>query len=263
MKTLKQLVKKIPIINDWTILLYQKLWTKQKLSTTYWIDKITENVDFKVVQIGSNDGQINDPLSGIIKRNSKWEVLFVEPVSYLFDKLQTSYPKKPRFRFENAFINDGSEQVFYWVKKEAIESLPELPIWYDQLGSLDKEHIIKHLKNFVEIEKLHPFIVEDTIQGMTMYELFQKYKIAQLYLLHIDTEGADWKILSQLDLTKYTPLIILFEHRHLQNAERESAISFLKNIYYIFQFAGDFLCVRKKGNNMSIGDLIGLRISEH
>ncbi len=134
---------------------------------------------------------------------------------------------------------------------------------YNQLGSFDKKHILKHLKNFVNLEKLSPFIVEETIQGMTLSELFQKHKIEQLDIFHVDTEGADWEILSQLDLAKYTPLIILFEHRHLQSFEKESAINFLKNSYHLFQISGDFLCIRKQNNNLSIQDLISLRISEH
>jgi FkbM family methyltransferase len=263
MKTIKQLVKKIPLINNLAILLYQKIWNKRKLSITYWIDKMTENVDLQIVQIGSNDGQINDPLFGLINQNSRWKVLFVEPVSYLFENLKNNYQEKPRFKFENAILNDGSNQTFYWLKEEAIESLPNLPIWYNQLGSFDKNHIVKHLKNFVALEKLEPFIVESTIQGITLSALLQKHKIARLDILHIDTEGADWKILSQLNLSKYSPLIILLEYEHLPDSEREAAVNFLKNLYYIFRFAGDFLCVRKEDNYLSIKDLISLRISEH
>lgn len=263
MKSTKQLVKKIPLIGNLVVPIYNKLWNKKKLSVTYWIDKITENKNLKIVQIGSNDGQTNDPIFSLINKNLTWEVLFVEPVSYLFEKLKINYSQEARFKFENAIINDGSEQTFYWVKEEAIEKFSNLPNWYNQLGSFDKNNILKHLKNFVNIEKLSPFIVEDTIKGTTMSELFQKYKIARLDLLHIDTEGADWQILSQLDLSNYNPLIILVEHQHLNKTDKESAKKFLKNSYYIFQLAGDFLCIRKKNNNLSVWDLISLRISEH
>ena len=46
---------------------------------------------------------------------------------------------------------------------------------------------------------------------MTIEALFQKNDIKELSLLHIDAEGYDWKILSQLDLECFNPKIILFE----------------------------------------------------
>ena len=78
MKSTKQLVKKIPLIGNLIVLIYNKLWNKKKLSVTYWIDKITENKNLKIVQIGSNDGQTNDPIFSLINKNLTWEVLFVE-----------------------------------------------------------------------------------------------------------------------------------------------------------------------------------------
>ncbi len=64
-------------------------------------------------------------------------------------------------------------------------------------------------------------------------------------LLHIDAEGYDWKALSMFDLKKYSPSIILFEHKHLQKQERKASVAFLQAQYYIFTLGGDSLCLRK------------------
>ena len=62
----------------------------------------------------------------------------------------------------------------------------------------------------------------------------------------IDAEGYDWKILSQLDLSAHRPVIINFEHYHLQDFEKTEAISFLDNDFLIFEFGADYLCIRRE-----------------
>ena len=204
------------------------------------IKKYIKNTDCDIVQIGSNNGITGDPIFHLALKKSKWKVLLVEPVRYLFEILKSNYPNNSRFRFDNVAINDGSKQVFYYVNKEANKKLETLPNWYDQLGSFDKTHIIKHLDGI-----LLPFIEEIEIKGVTLDQLFETNNITNLELLHIDTEGYDWKVLSQLNLKKHTPIIILFEHEHLQDIEKEEAVSNFENDYQIIEFERDFLFIRK------------------
>lgn len=224
-------------------------------SVQYWLNKYFKNTNSFIVQIGSNDGVTGDPIYYLALSKSRSNVLLVEPVPYLFEKLKQNYPDKRRFIFENVAINDGSKQKFYYVKKEAVNELEHLPVWYDQLGSFYKENIIKHLDGV-----LTPHIEELTIEGLTLKELFKRNNVNDLDLLHIDTEGYDWKILSQLDLNKYKPTIILFEHKHLLEKERKRAVSFLDQEYDIFQFAGDYLCLRKAKLNNKDGKLLKYRL---
>jgi len=249
MESIKSILKKTPLLGNLAIWIHWKLFPPIN-SQSYWINKIVKNSDIYVVQIGSNDGKTGDPIFKLIRKNKNWKVLFVEPVPYLFEKLKNNYPSEPRFIFENAAINDGSRQNFNAVSSVANKAIPDLPGWYDQLGSFDRDNIVKNLGGLLE-----PFIIELDIQGMTLNELLKKNRIDKLELLHIDTEGYDWKILSQLDLNKYNPLIILFEQIHLQNSEREDAINFLQDLYYIFQFGLDFLCIRRDRNKLPKKDL--------
>src|SRR5690606_24164700 len=110
-------------------------------------------------------------------------------------------------------INDGSQQIFYSVKENAKNHIPNLPCWYDQLSSFKKENILKHLNGTLE-----PFIEETLINGLTLDQLLQNNNVKDISLLHIDTEGYDWKILSQLNLGRFNPSIILFEYKHLSNS---------------------------------------------
>lgn len=228
-----------------------KNWIKKKLPSnlnhpteidapSIWLTQLLNQTDEFIVQIGSNDGKQGDPVFDLINKNKRWKCLFVEPIPYLFEKLKSNYGDEKRFTFVNAAINDGTEQTFYCVKEEAKIAIPNLPFWYDQLGSFEKQNIIKHLNG-----KLEPFIMELKLNGKTLPSLLEPFNHKQISLLHIDTEGYDWKILSQLDQKKHQPKIILFEHKHLTELERKKAIQFLTNTYRIFQLRGDIIALSK------------------
>lgn len=250
MRRLKDFVKSIPLVGGVARSVYgvfYKLWNYQPQekevyhdTPTAWIESYLEDKPLDVVQIGSNDGMTGDPIFDLIRKNGNWRVTFVEPVPYLFEKLKQNYSYDTRFRFERAAINDGSEQIFYSVRPEAKEHIPDLPDWYEQLGSFYKENILYHLNGVLE-----PYMEETVIKGMTLSQLFEKNDVTDLQLLHIDTEGYDWKVLSKLDLSKYKPAVILFEHKHLKRGERKASIKFLKKDYYIFALGADSFCLRK------------------
>jgi FkbM family methyltransferase len=239
-RKIKQFLKKTPIVGSLFIYLNKRFKNKQPAlfdSPTNWLAKFLQGDEVNIVQIGSNDGVHGDPIYKLIKKNTKWKALFVEPIPYLFERLKTNYGTDVRFSFENVAINEGVQQTFYSVKEEAIIDIPNLPSWYDQLGSFNKENILKHLDGILE-----PYILETQLSGMSLNELFYKYEIQDLTLLHIDAEGYDWNILSQLDLDKIRPIIILFEHKHLNKTERINSINFLKETYLIFELGPDFIC---------------------
>jgi FkbM family methyltransferase len=238
MKKLKQTLRAVPLLGGLAKQVYRGI-IPDVGNPSFWIDKYLKNRNLSIVQIGSNDGISGDPIFHLIKKNKKWKALFVEPVPYLFEKLKSNYKLAPRFIFENVAINDGSNEVFYWVKEDINQKIPNLPSWYDKLGSFNKEHILKYGDGILE-----PFIVETKVKGLTLKQLLERNKIDKIDLLHIDTEGYDWKILSQLNLDRYFPTIILFEHHHLSESEKEESIMFLKKDYHLFQFSIDFLCLR-------------------
>jgi FkbM family methyltransferase len=175
--------------------------------------------------------------------------LFVEPVPYLFDRLKRNYAGHPRFLFENSVVNDGSNITFYWVAEQAKESIPGLPDWYDQLGGFDRAHITRH------IPELEGHIQEADLSGITLDHLFAKHDIAKIDLLHIDTEGADFKVLSQLDLNKHTPKIILYERKHLSKKEEDASILFLKECYVLYNLGADILAI-ERGTNKAMKSIL-------
>lgn len=207
---------------------------------TKLIDRYIDNKCISVVQIGSNDGILNDPIYNSVNINYKWNVVFVEPVVQLFNSLKLNYGNNSRYKFENSAINDGTKQLFYYVDCKVTQDIPSIPHWCTGVSSFYKSHILKHLDGVLE-----PYIKTILIQGLTLNELFIKHNIRDLMLLHIDTEGYDWKVLKQLDLTTHSPNIIMFEIEHLKTYELQESINMLSDVYYLFKIEMDAFCIKK------------------
>lgn len=221
--------------------LFGKPYIKDKRFPAYWFHRVLEKRAAFLVQIGSNDGKTGDPLFELLQKNKAWKGLFVEPVPYLFQRLKKNYPDTSRFQFENAAINDGQALEFHWVDPIIKEKEKDLPFWYDQIGSFNKEHIINVLDN-----KLEPYIISQTLEGITLATLFERHQVKEFDILHIDTEGYDWKVLSQLNRKKYAPTFILYEHLHLSEEAITASYDFLKADYQLFKIGIDILAVHQK-----------------
>jgi FkbM family methyltransferase len=193
------------------------------------------------IQIGSNDGVEGDPIHNLITKNAKWAGIFVEPVGSVFQRLKQNYRNAERFTFENvAIAKETGVAQFYYVSEQARAKFGDtLPPWYDQLGSFDRNHILKYLGS-----KLDPYIVEEKINCVPLQEMLDRNGVTKIDLLHVDTEGSDYDVLSQVNFDKYKPLVVLYEHLHLSIDERTKAKSMLEaSGYEVVEYGGDTLAI--------------------
>ena len=221
-------------------ILYYNYYSAPYLSIENVINSFSINKKQVIfLQIGSNDGVSNDPISKYIKRD-KWKGVLVEPVKYAFDILVSNYQQEGLI-FENVAISDKKElKEFYYVK-----DLPKnIPHWVSQVSSFNKEITYWLKTEFPDID-----ISCEKVQCDTVGNVLAKNKIANVDIIHIDTEGYDWEIIKGIDFIKIKPQIILFEHRHLKHNEYSDCLTLLKNEnYYIHKekfdtiaFTGKFL----------------------
>lgn len=198
-----------------------------------------------LVKVGANDGVQGDPLCQLIRQNPQWTILFIEPIKGIYERLVRRYSVEGVYSFENVAIAEkqGRRKIYY-VSDAVKLAIPEVPFWYDQLGSFDRNHILKHGSAF------EPFIATDDVQCETLPAVLEKHGLTSAVdLVHIDTEGYDFEVLKQVDLSNGGPRAILYEHKHLSGSDRKAAEKLLLTSGYAVKwFPTDTLAVRRSGN---------------
>jgi FkbM family methyltransferase len=197
------------------------------------------------ISIGTNDGFSNDPFVEWVL-NSDCRAAFIEPVPEVFSKLRKNYedvlPSCTRLTFHNIAMSEATEKTsFFAVSSNAKTELGDLaPYWVDQLGSVDRDHILKHLDGILE-----PYIYEFEIETTTLNDFLKSNDFSGLDVLHIDTEGCDYRIFSTLNLDLFQPKIILIEHKHL-NADELIRLqaTLVAHGYEIQKFRSDLLATK-------------------
>jgi FkbM family methyltransferase len=194
-----------------------------------------------MVKVGANDGVTGDPLGDLLLRDPRWHGLLIEPVPHCFAKLSQNYGDRERFKLMRLAVGEGpSEATFYFVDEAAQRENPELPAWSDRLGSFSRQHILNHLDGM-----LAPYIRELKVRVERLTDILDQQEIRSVTLLHIDTEGADLRVLESLDLNRLRPRAILIEHKHLTPEEKPRLRRLLRRHGYRIADGGvDYLARR-------------------
>ncbi len=247
---LKQIAKSIPPIR-WLAVALRSQLTQRRPPTTDILQQMVRNasnyVDQPVfVKVGANDGVTGDPFGESLLNNRKWKGVLVEPVPYCIDRLKKIYSDETRFTIVKSAVGSTSgAATFFYVSEAAKDSLPELPDWYDQLGSFDRHHILKHLNGSLE-----PFIVTASVKVEPLSDILRLHNLSHVTLLHIDTEGFDFEVLKSLGLPALCPSWIMIEHKHLDAEDRSAMLSILQSSEYdVFDTGADFFAMYRKANN--------------
>jgi len=194
------------------------------------------------VKIGANDGLTGDPCGDIFLRDKRWRGLLVEPVDYCVEKLKNTYSDNSRFTILQVAIGQKQERrKFFFMAKEAKDFIPDIPEWYDQLGSFERDHLAKHFTS--EVER---FITEKDIDVRPLSLILKETGFKDPLFLHIDVEGFDYEVLKSLNFRQARPNIIMAEHKHLSASDLYSMTELLKDKGYLILNTGDDLVALSK-----------------
>jgi FkbM family methyltransferase len=218
-----------------------RYWHPKEWTHDILVDYANFKSSVNFVQVGSNNGITADPISRFIT-NSDWKGVLIEPVPYLFDELKENYkPYSDRLIFENSAIaNVNGELKFYRLKKSENK---DLPYWYDQLGSFNKEVVLKHRDSIPGFDDL---FIEDKVNAITFSGMLDKHSIGNVDFIQIDTEGYDYEILKLIPFESFNVEFIMFENRHLSDTDYKQAIRLLKaNGFIVGSYYKDTIAVSK------------------
>lgn len=256
---LKVWLRDIIISNQWMLkLYYDHLYFPKNKLQKFLHDFATSNKSVFIIQIGANDGKINDPYFIHIKRND-WSGLLIEPQVLAFRKLLDLHSNNERIILENMAID----------KSESVRELYKLSFtdqrWASGLSSFLLEDLQKAVESgYVERRSKEDrisvpddkstWITSELIKTDTLSNLITKHKIdiQKIDMLAIDTEGFDFEILKSIDFTVLKPKVVIYEYTHLNEQKLKDSQDYMMDHGYQIDIAeSDVICTLPIGSNLN------------
>jgi FkbM family methyltransferase len=177
------------------------------------------------VQVGAHDAQAGDPIALYVERDG-WRGVLVEPVREVFARLRKRYANRNDLAFENAAVaeTDGT-RTFYRLDEKAREAY-ELA---DQLGSLQRDVVLGHAE---QVPNIDDHLEKIEVPCVSFPTLLRRHDVDRVDLLHLDTEGYDAILLRSFPWEIFQPRLVLYEHKHLDDAARQESEDLLDDLGY-------------------------------
>lgn len=203
-----------------------------------------ERPDASFIEIGANDGKQHDHVDPFLAE-TRWTGVMVEPVDYIFERLRANHGSNPRLKLERAVISDSDGTVdFFCLRPPQPHERAKLPSWYDGIGSLERDVVFGHRHDIPDIDER---LMTRELPSLSFESLCEKHGIQRLDLLVIDTEGHDCELLEGVDLGRYQPLLVIYEHFHLSANEQAGCRARLHECGYLTAEEGfDTVCLQEK-----------------
>jgi len=168
-----------------------------------WYNGI-KNGKIRFLQIGAMDGVKHDELYQYVSSND-WTGVLVEPLPDMFEKLIQNYQDHPGLKFEcSAITNEDGLAQMSRIPTELIQD-KVVPDWAEGCSTLVTDGYISDLL---------PHMVKETVRGITMKTLYDKYG-SDFDLIQVDTEGFDYDIFLQLIQNGLTSDLYKIEIAHI------------------------------------------------
>lgn len=177
------------------------------------------------LQVGSHVGKTDkDPLFNKITAGTNMNIILIEPMVELFNKLVVNYSHKSHnnnIQFMNIAVSnhDGVLDLYKYPppdSKTSWFSAQKQPIWRDQLTSVHREHLESHGFADAPVNKV-------TVPCKTLNTIISENNITSIDNLFTDTEGHDYDILMDMDLSIVKPKNILFESIHTDGSHKKGS----------------------------------------
>ena len=252
---MKKIIKKI--IHSNKILFnfyYNCIWRPPKNSYMEILNnysKKNRKKNIRFIQIGANDGEIDDPINRFIKRD-KWSGILIEPQKTIFKRLKKNYVGYPGLIFENCAVSEKREQKKLY-KLKFTDSR-----WASGLSSFDKKLIELMIeagyiernakKDNIELpESKEDYITFDIVECYTLEDIIVRNNFHNPDLIILDVEGYEEKIIESIDYDLISPKIIIYENTRMNEESRKNIEKKLSKYNYVFfNDISDTLAYKKK-----------------
>ena len=192
--------------------------------------------NYKIIQIGANDGEAGDPINAFIKDyNNKITYCGFEPQEIPFNKLKKNYQNYKNFYLFKKAVGEKMISNFYYQKTGDIWK-NNYNVIYGMNNSLVKENLSRRI---IE-QNLNPddYIGSYEVEVLPLKECIETNSkdILKLFnnidLLQIDAEGYDDQVIYNSSIDFFKPQFINFESKNLSGDKLSNLVKFLKENYY-------------------------------
>ncbi len=175
------------------------------------------------VQVGAFNGVDGDPLHSYVQRGLL-KGCMIEPQSDFFDQLKSNYAGIQDLVFKRAAIGPAPGLATLYRVRPGTPGPP----WLYQIASLRREVLLKHA---AAVPGLEAAVVTESVPVTTFDELFAELGVRPDIVV-VDTEGYDYEIIKMLYGTGCRPDLILYEHKHLSECDKEACLQLLIDAGY-------------------------------
>jgi FkbM family methyltransferase len=182
------------------------------------------------VQVGAFNGVDGDPLHSYVQKGLL-KGCMIEPQTDYFEQLKSNYAAVEGLVFKRAAIGATSgEATLYRVRP----GTPGPP-WLYQIASFRRDVLMKHAPG---IPGLEDAIITESVPVTTFDALFAELN-ARPDIVVVDTEGYDYEIIKQLFQTGCRPGLVLYEHKHLNEPDKDACLRLVIGAGYSVAFGVD------------------------
>jgi FkbM family methyltransferase len=192
---------------------------------SYLLEVARRHSDVFFLQIGANDGLMEDHVHTVVRRFG-WRGLLLEPLREYYDQLVANYAGASNLIFDNRALadQDGPRTMFH-----VGHGAGDLPEWCNGLGSLSRDAVLKYRSEFPQLEE---YLVEQTVECVTFPTLIAQHGLDRIDVIISDAQGYDLEILRQIDFHRFRPELVIYEQDLLAEEDKRSAIGLLERHGY-------------------------------
>jgi FkbM family methyltransferase len=188
----------------------------------------------RFVQVGANDGVYGDPLRAYVERHL-WHGILVEPQPDVFARLVENYRGScENLIFENVAISPD-EPILRLYRVPGQQVLPGQKI-QDALTVTSTNPSVVARQGGVSEDRLESV----DVPALRLDALIIKHGFQDFDLLQVDCEGFDGEVIRSLDLNRFRPSLIQFEHGHMRRKDLAATEELLSSHGYRFLYGGRF-----------------------
>jgi FkbM family methyltransferase len=178
--------------------------------------------DLRFVQVGANDGVLNDLLRPFLETSDLRGIL-IEPQATPFRKLQARYGDRKRLILLQAAIDArAGTRILHRCREDLAAG--EAAAFLSGLASFKRAQVVdayaRHARRLGLTDHPDRAVVGEPVATRTLEGVLDNFGFDRCDLLMIDTEGHDFEIIRTIDFSRIRPAVLVYEHIHLSRADR-------------------------------------------